>query len=590
MIRRFLPALALLLPVLLPADPSEKDTAWNDAPVGFHWDMLGPRTTEVALSDYTAVHHVSPAGSDESGDGSRARPWRSLRRALTAVPVTGRAAVLVAAGRHQEGTLTLQPRIDLYGGFDPAAWTRNIFLHPTILSGGGENRVLIGADDCRLDGFIVEDGVARDHGGALFCDAVSPAITNNVFRRNRTLEPAGFTHDASRRRQRGNDGGAVALVNAANADVRHNLFLGNETGVGYGGALNAAHDCTPIIAHNVFWGNRAGVTDRNKTLSGNGGAVGLLYSSRPAVFHNLFVANEALGGSDGGGLFMEYFCWPEVRHNAFLNNFAGDDGGALDNQKFSYPKLKANLFYGNRADGSGGAMHLDDSVIDLENNIFAYNRADKQGGGFGGTHGWYRALNNTIAFNEAGQDGGGLHIVNVKNPFLRPPVFRNNLFAHNQPEQALFEGEVDVTYNLMYPGGSRAGYYNRNHPPGFRDDSRKLTITAVQPDPAAFSTTLTIDGPVEEGRLAGRIVRIGTFWSMIRAATAGTMSVWGLLPADAGRELEIVQTFHLAPDSQSVNNGVYPDFPSEDIDGEPRYTPNIDLGADEYHAVRPGRN
>jgi hypothetical protein len=581
--------LLLMLPALLAADPSERRTAWPDAPPGFHWDKLGPRTDAIDAANYAATLHVALSGSDERGDGSATRPWRSIRKALASAATEGRTAVLVAAGTYKEGTHSMQARVDLFGGFESAGWTRDIVKNPTVLSGGGTGRILIGADDAKLDGFIVEDGSFRGHGGAIYCESTSPTITNNVFRRNRTLEPEGFTHDKSRRRMRGLDGGAIGLVNYANADIRNNLFQANETEIGYGGAIGASHDCIPIIAHNVFWANRAGVNDRNETLSGNGGAVSLLFSSRAAIFHNLFVENDALGGSDGGALFMEYFCWPEIRNNAFLNNHAGDDGGALDNQKFSYPKLRANLFYGNRADGSGAGFHLDDAVIEMENNVFAYNRAEKQAGGFGGTHGWYRALNNTVAYNEAGRDGGGIHIVNVKNPFLRPPVFRNNLVVFNKPEQVLLEGDVDVTYNIMHPGGSKAGYYNFDLEPGFIDDSFRLDASAARQDPGTFTTTLVVGDSLESGALTGRIVRVGAFWSMVKSNTTSALTVWGLMPEDAGRSIEVVQTFHVGPESLAVSKGVYPDFAQEDIDGEPRYTPDVDIGADEYHETPIGR-
>lgn len=575
----------LALSTSMLADPSEKKTAWPDAPPGFHWDQLGPRTTIIDTASYPILGYVAPHGSDETGDGTSTRPWRTIARALATNTNDERVAILVAAGIYREDTLDMVSGVDLFGGFDPQDWTRDIFAHATILSGGESGRVLVGADDCNIDGFIIEAGSYRGNGGALYCESTSPVITNNVFRRNRTLEPTGFTHDETRRRMRGHDGGAIGLVNYANADIRNNLFLENETEIGYGGAIGASHDCIPVIAHNVFWANRAGVNDRNNTLSGNGGAVSLLFSSRAAVFHNLFAENDALGGSDGGALFMEYFCWPEVRHNAFVNNHAGDDGGGLDNQKFSYPKLHANLFYGNRADGSGGGFHLDDAVIDMENNIFAYNRAEKQAGGFGGTHGWYRALNNTVAHNEAGQDGGGLHIVNVKNPFLRPSVFRNNLFAFNEPEQVLMEGEVDATYNIMHPGGSKAGYYNFDHAPEFQDDGLELEVLAVHKNPATFTTTFVVENAASEGSLVGRIIRIGTFWSMVKSNTADAIDVWGLLQDKPATNLEILQTFHLSPASRAVCNGVYPDFAPVDIDGEPRYTPDVDIGADEYHAT-----
>ncbi len=579
----------LLLPVLLLADPSEKQAAWDDAPAGFQWDKLGPRTAEVDLVPYAVVRHVSALGSDETGDGSRARPWRSLRKALAIAGGAGRMAILVAEGRYQDGTLAMRPSFDLYGGYEPAGWTRDICRHQTILSGGGAGRVLLGADDCRLDGFILEDGVFRGDGGALFCDGVSPVVTNNVFRRNRTLAPESFPRQTERRRVRGHDGGAIGLVNGANADIRNNVFVDNETGIGYGGAIGASHDCIPIIAHNVFWGNRAGVDDRTDTRSGNGGAIGLLFNCRPAIMHNLFVANESRGLSDGGAVFMEYFCWPEVQNNAFVNNSSADDGGGLDHQKFSYPKLRANLFYGNRARKSGGGIHMDDSTVELENSIFAYNHADREGGGIGGTHGWMHAVNNTVAYNDAGRDGGGIQLVNVKNPFLRPSIFRNNLIALNQPEQVQLPNDADTAYNLMHPGGYVPGYYNKDGAPGFRDDGQKLTVRTAHPDSPGFVTTLSVAEPLATGALTGRIVRLGNFWSMVRANTAGEITLWGPAPPPGVTTLEVLPSFRLAAGSAAIDSGAYPDFPALDIDREPRIFPGIDIGADEYHATPASR-
>jgi hypothetical protein len=587
--RRLLFSLVLLAPALLPADPDEKIAAWNEAPSGFQWAKLGPRTVDVDPSAYATVRHVSPAGSDEQGDGSRAKPWRSLRRALTLAPANARAAVLVAAGLYREGTLTMQPRVDLFGGFEPTAWTRDIHKHPTILNGGGQGRVLLGANDCRLDGFVVEDGVTRGHGGALLCDATSPVVTNNVFRRNRTIEPADFPRNTARRRIRGHDGGAVGLLNSANADIRHNLFHDNETGIGYGGAIGASHDCLAIIAHNVFWGNRAGVNDRGETRSGAGGAVGLLFNSRPAILHNLFVANQSLGHSDGGAVFMEYFCWPEVQNNAFVHNISTDDGGGFDHQKFSYPKFRANLLYGNRAGKSGGGAHMDDSAVEMENNIFAYNHAVREGGGIGGTHGWVHAANNTIVFNEAGRDGGGVQITNVKNPFLRPSILRNNLIALNKPEQVVLMNDADTAYNIIHPGGYVPGYYNKDSKPGFRDDGLRFTARSTRADAATFTTTLAVAEALPAGSLTGRIVRLGDHWTMVRASGANEVVLWGSAPPAAATTLEILPTFHLAPDSPAIDAGAYPDFPAFDIDHEPRLFPGIDIGADEYHAVPPPR-
>ena len=46
--------------------------------------------------------------------------------------------------------------------------------------------------------------------------------------------------------------------------------------------------------------------------------------------------------------------------------------------------------------------------------------------------------------------------------------------------------------------------------------------------------------------------------------------------------MKSIKTFHLSADSPAINNGLYQDYAADDIDGQPRYTPTIDFGADEY--------
>ncbi len=367
-------------------DPPEDVSAWPDPPVGFDWDQLGPHTKTVDTSHYAEVRHVSVAtGSDDRGDGSAARPWQSLHRALARIPATGRVAVFVAAGTYAEETLTLPERVDWFGGFEPRQWQRDVSRNPTVLSGQKKQRVLVGADDCRLDGFVIEDGLIRGPGGGLLCDHVSPAI------------------------------------------------------------------------------------------------------------------------------------------------------------------------------------------------------ADREGGGIGGTHSWMHARNNTVVYNEAARDGGGIQIVNVKNPFLRASIFRNNIILDNKSDQLHLEGAVDVAYNIVHPGGYQDGYYNFDADTGFRDDGRRLSIRSVRPDPARFTTTLSVAETLGAGELTGRIIRLGEFWSMVRANTADEVTVWGTTVPPEAASAQVLPTFHLTAESRAVHAGAYPDFPPTDIDGEPRYMPNIDAGADQFH-------
>lgn len=572
-------------PAALQADPPEKEHAWPNAPHGWHLQELGPRTVAVDTGSYNRTLHVSAVtGNDRMGDGSQGKPFQTIQAAMNAASgstADNRTAVLVASGTYTQTPVEMTSFIDLYGGFDSKTWKRDIFNNPTTLDAGKKGRVVIGSNDTRLDGFIITGGQVEGNGAGIYCYRTSPEITNNVIRNNHVLAPADFERDADRLRKQGNYGGGIGLEYYSKAKVHHNLIIHNTTDIGYGAGIGAKDDCMPQVGYNVFFGNRAGAGDEADTRSSNGGALALINSSRAGVLHNLFAENQALGESDGGAIFCEYFSWPIVRWNVFLNNHSGDDGGGLDSQKFSYPRVKYNLFFGNHVDGSGGGVHGDDSLIMLENNIFAYNSAGSHAGALGGSHVWLHIVNNTVVFNKSDSHGGGVYQYNTKNPFLKTPVVRNNIFSDNEPDQLFFFPHADASYNLIQ-GGFDAAYGVYGHEPGFRDDGLDLTASGSRYDESRFQTTIAVEGGLEAHALKDRVVRMGDAWTLAIDNDANGLRVWGEFEAEAGSEVEIIPTFRLAPDSGSINRGIYTDFAADDIDGEQRYFPTIDLGADEY--------
>ena len=146
----------------------------------------------------------------------------------------------------------------------------------TILDGMGRDRPLIGAPDCRIDGFTITRGRFRGHGGALIIEDVDMVVTNNVFVDNSTLKPGDFR--PVRLAQRAHRGGAIASLNKAAPTIEHNLFLQNSTEIGNGGAIaflynsERADDKRPRVAYNVFVENASGRVDP-RTRSSNGGAI-----------------------------------------------------------------------------------------------------------------------------------------------------------------------------------------------------------------------------------------------------------------------------------------------------------------------------
>ena len=580
-----LAAVSCLLAGFLRADPPEDEFPWLDAPMGFHLDRLGPKTVTVELERYRKVLHVaSTRAQDRRADGTRSAPFSAVGQALAAAEPGargGRVAILVAAGTYPEGPLVMKPGVDLFGGYSAETWQRDIFANAAILDGEGRERVLIGADDARIDGFVVQNGRVRSHGAGMALRRASPVVSNNIFRDNHTLEPEDFDHHTTRLRMRGHDGGAIALVDYANPEIKHNLFIGNTTQIGNGAAISMQTDCIPEIGYNVFWGNRSGVGDIKRSRTSNGGAISMLYSSRPAVMHNLFVENEALGRSDGGAVFCEYYSNPEIRNNVFLNNYAQDDSGAIEAQKYSLPKIYGNLMYGNHVDGSGGAVSEDEAAYDLVNNIIAHNTG-KDPAAFGTHHGYMRVLNNTVVYNHAGaEDGAAVHHINAKSPFLKAPVIRNNIFWGNTPAQIKAESPVDFTYNIIE--GGYPGYQNADRDPGFRDDGLTFGIAACERDAARFVSQFELPGAaLDVDELAGRIARIGDTWTLVIGNGEASAWVWGLAACEKGAELVIYPTYRLHETSYALNRGIFSEFPPYDIDGDPRQPMNVDLGADEF--------
>ena len=139
---------------------------------------IGPETMPVEFEKYQSVFYVSDAfGSDETGDGSHDNPWETIQKALASVTDADadfRCAILIGAGDYSRDTFEMIQHVDLYGGFDSLSWARDIYKYPTELQGDKKRRIIIGADNALLDGFIIKEGRIRGKGAGVFCDGVSP--------------------------------------------------------------------------------------------------------------------------------------------------------------------------------------------------------------------------------------------------------------------------------------------------------------------------------------------------------------------------------------------------------------------------------
>jgi len=351
----------------------------------------GIENTVVDTTLYQQIYYVSAQkGSDAHGDGSRISPWKSISHALLMMPLHAhhqKAALFVSHGNYNNSTLEMRAGIDLYGGFDENSWIRDIEKYTSVIDGNGKKRLVIAADNCRIDGFQLTGGEIRGKGAAILCAATSPVISNNVFTGNKTLGPAHWNpkywHETA------NDGGAVYCTDGAAPRIVNNYFYRNRTENGRGAAIACDNKCRPEISRNVFIANHTGTDDPMR--SSDGGAVSVFNRSYAKISGNIFLSNTADASNDAGGLFLALWTSAEITGNIFVDNEAADDAGGLfvggqehrydapldpmPSEKDFYVTISDNIFIGNRNSSmNSGAMRFTmESRGEFRNNIVAQN-------------------------------------------------------------------------------------------------------------------------------------------------------------------------------------------------------------------------
>ena len=117
--------------------------------------------TLYVLEDGANAYFVAPTGSDAAA-GTRAAPFATVQHAIDVADAAGNGGdVYIAAGVYA-GSITLRSRVSLYGGFEPAGWTRDIAVSRPTISGG--RIAMRGADisALTLEGVRVESADAAD--------------------------------------------------------------------------------------------------------------------------------------------------------------------------------------------------------------------------------------------------------------------------------------------------------------------------------------------------------------------------------------------------------------------------------------------
>ncbi|MBI4582559.1 MAG: right-handed parallel beta-helix repeat-containing protein [Planctomycetes bacterium] len=505
-------------------------------------ENLGPRTESVDAKTYARVFHVAAGGSDQ-GDGSQAAPVATISQALSRIFDSGeskRHAILVAAGEYKGETISMKPYVDLFGGFDAKGWKRDIEANRTVLDGEGQRRVVVGADNARIDGFVILNGKVRDPGAGVLCNHTSPTISNNTIINNTTLESEGI--DKKMIHQHGNDGAAIACINGSSGTIANNIIAGNTTQLGGGAGIAIANFSMPRILNNVITENETGLTDVNLSRSSNGAAISATNAQhrpplRMTVVNNVISNNRANGKSDAGGIYLEYDSSPLVAANWLVGNWCEDDGSAIYVMKSSHPLFVGNVVAGNNS----SAIRLSkEGRGDLEHNLIFGNAAAVIC-----ISSWMNFRNNTIVDNKSGLSYG-----NSYAPHLKPSIITGNLFYGNEGGQLGAEKGAEapfVTKNDIQ-GGYAGGEGNFDQKPQFVDDGFQGQVKSLDYDVHRAVTTIAVGNLTGAGgTLVGRLLRIGDKWGIIKHGSQRKIIAWGDLrpKRQQATEFTIAPTYRL---------------------------------------------
>jgi hypothetical protein len=525
---------------------------------------VGPSTEIIEESEYSRIFYVSHTiGSDSHGEGTRSNPWNTISFAMENINHASPENVIgifVAEGRYADATVIMKPHVNLYGGFDPATWQRDILKYPTVLDGDHIRRVVIGADDARIDGFIIRNGRVRFHGGGILCDDTSPTISNCFIVNNFVSEPVDFNQ--SRIHQEGHHGGGIASLYNAAPVIRNNIFFENKTSIGNGAAIaffgwlrrddaprRSIEDnfmrggLQPVVQGNVFIQNIAGVNDINNTRSSNGGAISSAYESRPVISNNIILGNVALGNSDGGAIYNEYYSYPVIIGNWILANQADDDGGAIYTMRMGHPVIEGNFIAGNmtkQTNNYGGIRLSKEGRARIQNNVIVRNET---GGGVQ-SYDSYLELRNNIIMENKGR--GGVHFT-TDFDYFKPSLIDGNIIRYNEGVSIRIDSNervmVSIENNNLSDDSVKGSNYNRVVE--LADGSIKGKVEKYYHDPHTHQTIIEISKNPGRENLEGRIINIGPFWGVIAKSEDTTLYVWGIITAQSleSLEYEILSTY-----------------------------------------------
>ncbi len=419
-------------------------------------------------------------------DGSQAKPWHSITKALDNLPEATPRYVFVAPGTYNERLQIAESDIQLIGSGP----------HETIIDGlsesnvtesqgasnGGGPVIFIGAggadgrvQNIVISGFTITGGsVAEDIGAGIFGDYGNRNIdiNNNIIVRN-----GGYY------------GGGIWLHRSNhNVKIWSNTIAENGNYGGYGGGISVNDEPDYVVAEHRDMGlilpedylatcthcgepehtrddHRTGPPPGTYQIYNNhilhnyspdyGGGISMYeIKDRLMIYGNVIEENKA--EDHGGGAFFEDTGPIDLYGNLFLRNLCYDDGGAISFEDVgndtSLVRIYNNLIAENIADdhdenhARGAGLAFDDTFyVEVFNNTIVGNIVA----------GSYTAAGGGIDSERNGHEYDGVDGEAIAPGFSDVKIYNNIIWNnwrlhYDQPAGSADEEDLDYTWGLNY--------------------------------------------------------------------------------------------------------------------------------------------
>ena len=394
--------------------------------------------------------HVSPSGSDNTGDGTEANPYATLSEALRHLTYSGTSTYeIVLHGGTYTGT-------SAQADIRRATSAETNFKYLLIRAADGENVVMDGGNRRQLWSVHSENVVIQ---GITFVNASGSGAALEIQRSHVAVDNCTFIHC-------GGDnaiGGAVHIQGYTTGtwpnQVQHNVTDFNFTNCNFEQCYARVGGCmrTELTSSGVnligcnFTNNTATKHGAVTCLYGDGvliencmvvnntasSAAGIQMHTADSVIKNTtFIGNNATGtgiGDDYGngyggaiGLIYNTTLGATIDGCTFINNSAAQDGGAINIEGKGANAIIINSNFTNNTAPKGGAIIISGNNSIIDNCTFFNNTANESDGGAVYIDGRDTTLNNvTLANNTAAGNGAGV-LIDGTNTHITDSTVENN--------------------------------------------------------------------------------------------------------------------------------------------------------------------